>query len=57
MMYQEYASQIAENGELGLAKQLYESMKQNTISPVRDKVMDVSEKAGTYQNKQVSEKE
>ena len=35
MMYQEYAKQIAENGELGLAQQLYESMKQNTITPVQ----------------------
>lgn len=35
MMYQEYAKQIAENGELGLAQQLYESMKTNTITPVQ----------------------
>lgn len=35
MMYQEYAKQIAENGELGLAQQLYESMKRNTVSPVQ----------------------
>ena len=35
MMYQEYAKQIAENGELGLAQQLYESMKQKTITPVQ----------------------
>ena len=38
MMYQEYSKQIAENGELGLAKQLYESMKQNTVSPIKDKI-------------------
>lgn len=38
MMYQEYAKQIAENGELGLAQQLYESMKRNTVSPVKDVV-------------------
>lgn len=38
MMYQEYAKQIAENGELGLAQQLYESMKRNTVSPVKDAV-------------------
>lgn len=36
MMYQEYAKQIAENGELGLAQQLYESMKRNTVSPVKE---------------------
>lgn len=40
MMYQEYAKKIAENGELGLAKQLYESMKQNTVSPVQAKVQE-----------------
>jgi len=36
MMYQEYAKQIAENGELGLAQQLYESMKRNTVSNIKD---------------------
>ena len=36
MMYQEYAKTIAENGELGLAQQLYESMKRNTVSPVQE---------------------
>lgn len=36
MMYQEYAKQITENGELGLAQQLYESMKRNTVSSIRD---------------------
>lgn len=36
MMYQEYAKQIAENGELGLAKQLYESMKRNTVTPIQE---------------------
>lgn len=36
MMYQEYAKQITENGELGLAQQLYESMKRNTVSGIRD---------------------
>ncbi len=36
MMYQEYAKQIAENGELGLAQQLYDSMKRNTVSPVKE---------------------
>lgn len=29
MLYQEYAKNIAESGEIGLAKQLYESMKRN----------------------------
>ena len=29
MLYQEYAKNIAESGESGLAKQLYESMKRN----------------------------
>lgn len=41
MMYQEYAKQIAENGELGLAQQLYESMKRNTVKPIKE-VTDVS---------------
>lgn len=41
MLYQEYAKQIAESGELGIAKQLYESMKQNTISPVKSKLQEV----------------
>lgn len=36
MMYQEYAKTIAENGELGLAQQLYESMKRNTVSNIKD---------------------
>lgn len=36
MMYQEYAKQIAENGELGLAQQLYESMKRNTVTPLQE---------------------
>ncbi len=36
MMYQEYAKQIAENGELGLAQQLYESMKRNTVTPIQE---------------------
>lgn len=40
MMYQEYAKKIADNGELGLAKQLYESMKRNTVSPVQAKVQE-----------------
>lgn len=38
MMYQEYAKAITENGELGLAQQLYESMKRNTISPVQERL-------------------
>ena len=36
MMYQEYAKTIAENGELGLAQQLYESMKRNTVSNIKE---------------------
>lgn len=36
MMYQEYAKQIAANGELGLAQQLYESMKRNTVTPIQE---------------------
>ena len=42
MMYQEYAKTIAENGELGLAQQLYESIKRNTITPVRESLQQVS---------------
>lgn len=44
MMYQEYAKQIAENGELGLAQQLYESMKRNTVTPIKE-VTDVTTEA------------
>ena len=29
MLYQEYAKSISESGEIGLAQQLYESMKRN----------------------------
>ncbi len=43
MMYQEYANTIAENGELGLAQQLYESMKQNTVSPVQERLQPTDE--------------
>lgn len=42
MMYQEYAKQIAENGELGLAQQLYESMKQNTITPIQESLQNTA---------------
>lgn len=45
MMYQEYAKQIAENGELGLAKQLYESMKRNTVSPLGESLPNSGEAA------------
>jgi len=45
MLYQEYAKQIAENGELGLAQQLYESMKQNTVTPVQEALQNVTETA------------
>lgn len=43
MMYQEYAKQIAENGELGMAQQLYESMKRNTVTPVQEKLRPTDE--------------
>ena len=43
MMYQEYAKQIAENSELGLAQQLYESMKRNTVSPVQERLQATDE--------------
>ncbi|MBR6537208.1 MAG: rod-binding protein [Lachnospiraceae bacterium] len=46
MMYQEYANTIAQNGELGLAQQLYESMKRNTVSPVQAGLQATSEAAG-----------
>lgn len=42
MMYQEYAKQIAENGELGLAQQLYESMKTNTVSKVQAELQNTT---------------
>ncbi len=47
MMYQEYANTIAENGELGLAQQLYESMKQNTVSPIKESLQLTDESVGT----------
>ncbi len=43
MMYQEYAKTIAENGELGLAQQLYESMKRNTVSPIQESLKPTDE--------------
>ena len=43
MMYQEYANTIAENGELGLAQQLYESMKRNTVSPIQESLQPTDE--------------
>ncbi len=43
MMYQEYAKTIAENGELGLAQQLYESMKRNTVSPIQESLQPADE--------------
>ncbi len=46
MMYQEYAKTIAENGELGLAQQLYESMKRNTVSPIQESLQPTDEAAG-----------
>ena len=43
MMYQEYAKTIAENGELGLAQQLYESMKRNTVTPIQESLQPTEE--------------
>lgn len=43
MMYQEYAKAITENGELGLAQQLYESMKRNTVSPIQESLQPTDE--------------
>lgn len=43
MMYQEYAKQIAQNGELGLAQQLYDSMKRNTVTPIQDRLQKSGE--------------
>lgn len=43
MMYQEYANTIAENGELGLAQQLYESMKRNTVTPIQQSLQPTGE--------------
>ena len=43
MMYQEYAKTIAENGELGLAQQLYESMKRNTVTPIQESLQTTDE--------------
>ena len=43
MMYQEYAKNIAENGELGLAQQLYESMKRNTVTPIQESLQPTEE--------------
>lgn len=45
MLYQEYAKQIAENGELGLAQQLYESMKRNIVTPVQEALQNATETA------------
>ena len=46
MMYQEYATTIAQNGELGLAQQLYESMKRNTVSPIQQSLQPTDEAVG-----------
>ena len=46
MMYQEYANTIAENGELGLAQQLYESMKRNTVTPIQQSLQPTEEAVG-----------
>ena len=46
MMYQEYANTIAQNGELGLAQQLYESMKRNTVTPIQQSLQPTDEAVG-----------
>lgn len=46
MMYQEYANTIAQNGELGLAQQLYESMKRNTVSTIQESLQPSNEVTG-----------
>ncbi|MBQ3029026.1 MAG: rod-binding protein, partial [Lachnospiraceae bacterium] len=46
MMYQEYANVVAENGELGLAQQLYESMKRNTVTPIQQSLQPTEEAVG-----------
>lgn len=46
MMYQEYAKTIAENGELGLAQQLYESMKRNTVTDIKSVTQTTEAAAG-----------
>ena len=51
MMYQEYAKQITENGELGLAQQLYESMKRNTVTPVQESLQNSGEITETVTDK------
>ena len=57
MMYQEYAKQIAENGELGLAQQLYESMKKNTVTPVQASLQpkEATEAVSTVVNEKKNE--
>ena len=57
MMYQEYAKQIAANGELGLAQQLYESMKTNTVSPVQASLQstEATEAVSTVVNEKKNE--
>ena len=46
MMYQEYANTVAQNGELGLAQQLYESMKRNTVTPIQQSLQPTDEAVG-----------
>ncbi|MBQ8798565.1 MAG: rod-binding protein [Lachnospiraceae bacterium] len=57
MLYQEYAKQIAENGELGLAQQLYESMKRNTVTPIQEALQNVTEAAEAVAGAAEPEKE
>lgn len=57
MLYQEYAKQIAENGELGLAQQLYESMKRNTVTPIQEALQNVTEAAEAVASTAEPEKE
>ena len=48
MMYQEYAKAITENGELGLAQQLYESMKRNTVTPIQESLQERSRRLQAF---------
>lgn len=57
MMYQEYAKQIAENGELGLAQQLYDSMKRNTVTPIQESLKATDEAAASVHNALVEDKD
>ena len=51
-LYQEYAKNIAENGDIGLAKQLYESMKRDIKSLQIRKTIQIYVQLLTAPNKQ-----